>query len=124
MQYDPVVSRAALVLLIVMLLAGVAAVAVARFLGGSGSRGSVLVSVIARWLAAWALWTFAGGLARHYGLLGAYDGTLFTLLAVGVGIWEYRTRLRAGPDHGRVIFVSGQLAWLVIVGLQNGLLSR
>lgn len=117
-------SRAALVVLGLMLLAGAAAVAAARLLGRSGSHGSVLVSVVARWLAAWALWTFAGGLAVHYGLLSAYDGTLFSALALGLGVWEYRTRLRAGPEPGRVIFVGGQLAWLVVVGVQNGLLSR
>lgn len=124
MQYDPVVSRAALAVLGLLLLAGAVAVAAARLFGRSGSRGSMLVSVVARWLAAWALWTFAGGLAHHYGFLGAYDGTLFFALALGLGLWEYRTRLHAGPETARVIFVGGQLAWLVVVGLQNGLLGR
>lgn len=117
-------SRAAFLVLALLLLAGVVAVGASRLLGRSGSRGSVLVAVVARWIAAWALWTFAGGLARHYGLLGAYDGTLFGALALGLGLWEYRIRVRAGPETGRMIFVGGQFVWLVIVGLQNGLLGR
>lgn len=83
----------------------------------------MLVSIVARWLAAWTLWTFAGGLAVHYGLVAAYDSTLFSALALGLGVWEYRAQLRAGPESGRVIFFGGQLAWLVIVGVQNGLLG-
>jgi hypothetical protein len=118
------VSRAGLLVLVLLLLAGAVAVGAARLFGRSGSRGSVLVAVVARWLAAWALWTFAGGLARYYGWLGAYDGTLFYVLAVGLGLWEYRMRVRSGPETARVIFVGGQLVWLVIVGLQNGLLGR
>jgi hypothetical protein len=118
------VSRAAFLVLALLLLAGVVAVGASRLLGRSGSRGSVLVAVVARWIAAWALWTFAGGLARHYGLLGAYDGTLFGALALALGLWEYRIRVRAGPETGRMIFVGGQFVWLVIVGLQNGLLGR
>lgn len=117
-------SRAGLLVLGLLLLSGAVAVGIARLLGRSGSRGSVLVAVVARWLAAWALWTFAGGLARHYGWMGAYDGTLFYPLAVGLGLWEYRIRVRSGPETARVIFVAGQLVWLVIVGLQNGLLGR
>jgi hypothetical protein len=118
------VNRGAFLVLAVLLLAGVVTVWAARLLGRSGSRGSVLVAVVARWIAAWALWTFAGGLARHYGLLGAYDGTLFGALALGLGLWEYRTRVHARPEAGRVIFVGGQFVWLVIVGVQNGLLGR
>jgi hypothetical protein len=118
------VNRAAFVMLALVLLAGVVTVGAARLLGRSGSRGSVLVAVVARWVAAWALWTFAGGLARHYGLLGAYDSTLFSALALALGFWEYRTRVHARPEAGRVIFVGGQFVWLVIVGVQNGLLGR
>jgi hypothetical protein len=124
LQYDPHVNRAVIATLGLLLLTGAIAVAAARVSGRSGSRGSLLVAVMARWLGAWVVWTFVGGLAVHYGLLSAYNGTLFSVLALGLGVWEYRTRLRAGPEPGRVIFVGGQLAWLVIVGVQNGLLGH
>jgi hypothetical protein len=118
------VTRVALAAFAVLLLGGVAAVALARVLGHSGSRASVLVSVVAYWLAAYALWTLAGGLALRYGWLSAYDGTLFAGLALGLGAWQYRTRLRAGAEPARAIFVGGQFVWLVIVGVQNGLWAR
>jgi hypothetical protein len=105
------------------LLAGVVSVAVARLLGRSGSRASLLISVIAYWLGAWVLWTFVGGLALSSGVLRTYDGSLFGLLALGLGAWQYRMRVRAGLEPALAIFVGGQLAWLVVVLLQNGLLT-
>ncbi|HEV8643601.1 MAG TPA: hypothetical protein VGV13_21195 [Methylomirabilota bacterium] len=114
-------TRATIATLAALFLAGTAAVAVARFFGGSGSRGSILASVTAHWLGAYALWTFAGGLALRYGALSVYDSTLFGLLALGMGFWQYRTRVRAGREPALAVFVGGQLAWLAIVGAQNGL---
>lgn len=105
------------------MLAGVVSIAVARLLGRSGSRPSLLVSVVAYWLGAWVLWTFAGGLALSSGVLRTYDGSLFGLLALGLGAWQYRIRVRAGLEPALAIFVGGQLAWLVVVLLQNGLLK-
>lgn len=102
---------------------GLAGVAVARLLDRSGSRASVLVSVVAGWLAAWVLWSFAGGLAARAGLLGTYDGTVFGAVAVGGALWQYRTAVREGRERGLVIFVGLQLAWLMVVLIQNGLLS-
>ncbi len=116
-------TRAALVTLVALLVGGGLAVAAARLLGRSGSRASVLVSVVAQWLGAYAVWTFAGGLALRYGALGTYNSTLFALLAVAAGIWQYRLRLRAGREPALAVFVGGQLAWLVVVALQNGLLA-
>lgn len=115
-------SRWTIATLGALLLGGAMAVALARLLGKSGSRASVLVNVVASWLGAWALWTFVGGLAVRYGALGVYDGTLFGLLALGLGAWQYRTRLRAGREPALAIFVGGQLAWLMILAVQNGLL--
>ena len=105
------------------MLAGVVSIAVARLLGRSGSRASLLISVIAYWLGAWVLWTFVGGLALSSGVLRTYDGSLFGLLALGLGAWQYRMRVRAGLEPALAIFVGGQLAWLVVVLLQNGLLT-
>ena len=107
--------------LLAILAAGAVAVGVARLLGRSGSRGSVLVSVIAHWLGAWSLWNFGAGLGHHFGVLPVYDGSLFLVLALVLGVWHYRARL-ASPERGRAVFVGGQLAWLVIVLLRNGLL--
>jgi hypothetical protein len=118
------VTRIALAALGLVLVAGAAMVVRARLSGQSGSRGSILLSVVAGWLAAYALWTFAGGLALSGGLLQAYDSTAFAVLGLGLGAWQYRTRLHAGREPALAIFVAGQLAWLVIVGAQNGLFGR
>jgi hypothetical protein len=118
------VSRFTLALLGGALLAGAAGVVLARLLGRSESRAAFLVGVVAHWLGAWVLWTFAGGLALSSGALRAYDGSLFGLLALGLGAWQYRMRVRAGREPALAVFVGGQLAWLAIVLLQNGLLGR
>lgn len=116
-------TRWALGTLLAVLLAGGAAVAVARLLGRSGTRASVAVSVAAHWLGAWALWNFAGGLALHFGVLGAYDAPLFALLALVLGYWQYRARVTAGPEPALAVFVGGQLVWLLVVLARNGLLG-
>ncbi len=116
-------TRTAFAALAALILGGLLTVAVARLLGRSGSRASLLVSVLAQWLGAYALWTFAGGLALHYGALGAYNGTLFVLLAIVLGLCQYRVRLAAGREPALAVFVGGQLAWLLLVAVQNGLFA-
>jgi hypothetical protein len=93
-----------------------------RLLGRQGSRPATLLSVVTGWLAAWVLWSFAGGLAARHGLLETYDGSLFALVAVGGGLWQYRSQLRQGREVGLAIFVGAQLVWLGVVLLQNGAL--
>lgn len=105
-----------------ILIVGGLAVLGARLLGRT-SRASILVSVIAHWLAAFVLWSFAGGLALHYGVLTAYPGPFFGLVALAGGVWHYRAAVRAGRDRGLTIFIGVQLAWLVIVLAQNGVFS-
>jgi hypothetical protein len=111
-----VVAGAALV------IGAIVAVRVARALGWSGSRLSVLGSVIALWLTAYVLWGFAGGLAAHYGLLTHYDGGIFAALAVVGALLQYRLQLRGGRDRGLTVFVAAQILWLVVVMARNGLL--
>jgi lipopolysaccharide export LptBFGC system permease protein LptF len=118
------VTRWALGLVVVTLVLGLAGMALARVLDRPGSRASILVSVAAGWLAAWVLWSFSGGLAARAGLLATYDGALFSVVAVGGACWQYRTAVRQGHDRGLVVFVGLQLAWLVLVLLQNGLLAE
>lgn len=113
-------TRWAFALTLSLLLLGAVAVSVARFLGRSGGRVSVLLSVAASWVAAYVLWGFAGGLAARYGWLDRYDATLFALVAVAGGVWQYRTQLAQGRERGLAVFLAGQLAWLLIVMLQNG----
>ncbi len=84
------------------------------------ARASTLVSVVACWLGAYVLWTFAGGLAVRYGLLSTYPGAVFGLVAVVGGVCHYRARVRAGPERGFAVFVAVQLAWLALVLFQNG----
>ncbi len=117
-------TRWALLALLVILALGAATVLVARFLGRSESRASILVSVIAHWLAAYVLWTFAAGLAHHYGALTAYNSYVFVLLAMVVGFWHYRTRVERGREQGLAVFVAGQLAWLILLLVQNGVFRQ
>lgn len=105
------------------LVAGAAAVGLARLTGRSGTRPALAVSVVAQWLGAFVLWNFAGGLAQRYGFLAVYDGTLFGVLALLGGLWHYRTRVRGGREPAVVVFVGAQLAWLAVVLVQNGLLA-
>ena len=107
----------------VLVLGAIATVTVARALGWSGTRLSILGSVIALWLTAYVLWGFAGGLAAHHGLIARYDGALFAALAVAGGAWQYRTHVRRGRDRGLTVFVAVQLFWLVVVMARNGLLT-
>jgi len=116
------VTRWALAVLVSTLLIGAATVFVARALGKSGSRASVAVSVVAHWLGAYVLWSFLGGLALHYGFVSAYDTALFGILAVAAGYWQYVTVVTRGRHRGLVVFVAGQLAWLIILLYQNGML--
>jgi len=107
------VTRFTIVALLLLFFGGALAVGIARFFGKSGSRASVLVSIVAQWLGAYVLWTFAGGLLLYYGIVTRYDGTLFGVVALVLGFLHYRTRVIAGR----------QLAWLVIVLFQNGLFT-
>ena len=106
----------------VLVLGAIIAVTVARALGWSGSRLSILGSVIALWLTAYVLWGFAGGLAAHYGLIARYDGGVFAALAVAGAAWQYRTQVSRGRERGLTVFVAIQLLWLVVVMARNGLL--
>jgi hypothetical protein len=106
-------------LLVVLGLLGLGA---ARLTGRRGSRPATVLSVVTAWLGAWVLWGFAGGMAAHYGLLATYDGTLFALVAVAGGLWQYRTQVRQGAQQGLAVFVGGQLLWLGVVLWQNGVL--
>lgn len=117
-------TRWALVLSVVLLVGGVITVAVARRLGKSGSRPSVFVSVVALWIAAWAVWGLFGGLAARYGVLDRYDGTLFAVLALAAGAWQYRTQVRQGRERGLTVFVAAQIFWLVVVMVRNGMVAR
>ena len=116
-------SRWALALSVVLMLGGLLTVAIARRFGKSGTRPAVFVSVLALWIAAWALWGLVGGLAAQYGLLQQYDGTLFAALALAAGAWQYRTQLRQGRERGLTVFVGAQILWLVVVMARNGVLA-
>jgi hypothetical protein len=115
-------TRWALSVLMSMLLLGAAMMMAARLLGRSGSRGALVMSIVARWLGAYVLWSFVGGLALRYGVLAAYDGALFALLALGGGYWEYVTAVTRGRERGLVVFVGIQFAWLVLLLYRNGML--
>jgi hypothetical protein len=117
------VSRWAFTLTAVLIVAGAAAVWWARVFGRSGSRLSVLVSVLSGWLAAYVLWSLAGGLAARYGVLTTYNGPLFAAVAVVAGTWQYHAQVRQGRERGLTIFVAAQLVWLVVIIVQNGVLG-
>ena len=106
-----------------LLVLGVVTVAVARFFGKSGSRASIGVSIAARWLTVYVLWGFAGGLALTYGLLATYNSPAFAVIGLLGAVCEYRAHVRAGRERGLAIFVGVQIAWLVFVLFQNGMLA-
>ena len=116
-------TRWVLVALGTVLLLGLAVAAAERFLGRPGSRASILVSVVASWLGAWILWSFAGGLLVHGGVLATYQGAFFAPVALLGAFAQYRVYVRAGRVEGLVVFVGGQLAWLAVVLVQNGALG-
>lgn len=117
-------TRASLAALALLVLAGGGAVALGRRRRGSSPRASLALSVLAQWLGAYVLWTFAGGLLLTAGVIGRYDATLFGLLALALGLWQYRVRRQAGRDAAVLVFLGGQVAWLVVVLVQNGFFSR
>ena len=106
-----------------LLLLGLAVAAAARLFGRRGSRASILVSVVASWLGAWILWSFAGGLLVRYGVLSTYHGALFAPVALVGAVAHSRAHVRAGRVEGLAVFVGGQLAWLAVVLVQNGALG-
>jgi hypothetical protein len=117
------VTRFALVTLGVFIVLGVVGVATARFFGKSGSRLSVLVSIVASWLGAYVLWGFAGALAARHGVVAADEGPWLALFALVGGWWHYRVRVTSGRDRGLVVFVGAQLAWLAVLLYRNGVLT-
>jgi hypothetical protein len=118
------VTRFTLGVLAIVIMAGVLSVTVARAFGYSGHRASSVVSVVSQWLAGYAVWSLAGGLGLRFGVLTVYEPGLYALLALGAGLWHYRTRARAGRERARVIFVGTQLLWLAIVLAQNGVFGN
>ena len=118
-----VMSRWALATLVLLFLLGAGAVTLARLFGRSGSRASVGVSIIAYWLAAYVLWSFAAGLAVAAGLLVTYQTAAFAAICLLGAVFQYRAHMQAGRDRGLAIFFGVQLAWLVFVLLQNGVLT-
>jgi hypothetical protein len=117
------VTRLALVTLGVFIVLGVVGVATARFFGKSGSRLSVLVAVVASWLGAYVLWSFATAMAARYGVVTADEPAWFALFALAAGWWHYRVRVLAGRDRALVVFVGAQLVWLLVLLYRNGVLT-
>ena len=116
-------TRWALLTLGAFIALGALGVAIARFFGKSGSLLSIQITVVAQWLAAYVLWSFAAGVASKYGWIGDYEATWFVPFAVLLGWWHYRVRVRAGAERGLAIFVGAQLAWLVVILVRNGVLT-
>lgn len=106
-----------------LLLVAALGAAWARLRGRASAAPVSLFSVIVQWLSAYILWTFAGGLALHFGLLARYDSGIFLLVALAAGLLQYRAHAHGGRERGLTVFVAAQLAWLVIVLARNGLLT-
>jgi hypothetical protein len=118
------VTRWAFALTGAIIVLGCLAIWTARFFGRSGSRLSVLVSVLSGWVSAYVLWSFAGGLAARYGFLESYNGGFFSLFALVSGMWQYRAQVSHGRERGLTVFIAAQLVWLAIVLFQNGALRN
>ena len=107
----------------VVIAGSLLALVASRAIGRRGSRPAALLSVVTGWLAAWVLWSLAGGLAARHGMLQTYDGSLFALVAVAGAFWQYRTQLAQGRERALAVFVGAQLVWLGVVLVRNGILS-
>ena len=116
-------TRWALATLGALLVLGLSVVALARLFGKSGSRASLGVSILAHWLAAYVLWSFAAGLAVTGGLLVTYHSAPFAAICLLGALFQYRAHVRVGRQRGLGIFVGVQIAWLVFVLFQNGMLA-
>lgn len=116
-------TRWALVTLGAFILLGVLGIAAARFFGKSGGRLSIQVTIVAQWLGAYVLWSFAAGLAAKYRLITDYEAGWFVLFAIVAGWWHYRVRVAGGPERGLAIFVGAQLVWLAVILVRNGMLA-
>jgi hypothetical protein len=106
--------------LAVLLVGSGVLVVAARVLGRPGSRAAALVSVLSQWLAAYILWSFAGGLAHRQGYLEVFEPAVFGVLALVGGFWQYRSVVAGAREHARLVFLGGQLLWIVILMVQNG----
>ena len=115
-------TRWALLSLAAFIILGVIGVATARFFGKSGSKLAIQVAVVAHWLAAYVLWSFAAGLAAKYGFIADYHAEWFALFALVAGWWHYRVRLASGTERGLAVFVGAQLVWLALILFRNGVL--
>jgi hypothetical protein len=117
------VTRFTLATLAALFVLGAIGVVVARVFGASGSRPAAVVTVTSHWIAAWVLWTFVGALAVRGGVMTAYEPAVFGVVALCGGWLQYRALVGGARDRARAIFVGGQLGWLVVVLVQNGLLA-
>ena len=115
-------TKWALVTLGAFILFGVAGIATARFFGKSGGRLSIQVSIVAHWLCAYVLWSFAAGMAAKYRLISDYEAGWYALFAIVAGWIHYRARLAGDAERGMFVFVGAQLVWLVVILFRNGLL--
>ena len=113
-------TKWALVTVGAFILLGVAGIATARCFGKSGGRLSIQVSVVAHWLAAYVLWSFAAGLAAKYRLIPGYEAGWFALFALVAGWVHYRARLAGDAERGLAVFVGAQLVWLVVILYRAG----
>src|SRR5258708_10090855 len=111
-------SRWALATLVVLFLLGAGAVALARLFGKSGSRASIGVSIIAHWLGAYVLWSFAAGLGLTAGMLTTYQSAAFPGICLLGAVFLYRAHLQAGRHSMLAIFVGVQLAMPLICLVQ------
>jgi hypothetical protein len=57
------------------------------------------------------------------GLLTTYHTAAFATVCLLGALFQYRAHMQAGRDSGLAVFFGVQLAWLVFVLLQNGMLA-
>ena len=106
------------------LLAGLAGLVAARALGRSGSRPAAMLSVVTGWLGAWVVWGFLGTLAVGGGAGPPAHATHSGAVGRARGAGPCPTQQAQRPGRRVVVFVGGQLVWLGVVLLQNGVLGR
>ncbi len=111
-------TRWVLAALGLVLVLGLVVAAAARFLGRPGSRASIVVSVVASWLGAWILWSFAGGLLVRGGVLvrGASRGWRSSWAASSPGSLSSSSRTAPSGTSGAGASLRGAPGTLEAVG--------
>jgi hypothetical protein len=122
------VKHVVVTLVVVPLVAAAAFGLLNWFFRRRGASFSLVASIMARWVVAYMAWALVVGLLHEYGLapdgrpaLSKWGLAPFALVA---GVVQYRLVRAGARQHAERVFVWGQIAWLVLVLVDHGVLGH